>query len=69
MDEGTVIMCGLKAAGVLEAIKVSIAHYAGGARSFRLIADYDVDNVSRKVLRIILSYTDYINRTVWRKFS
>ncbi|MDO8597053.1 MAG: UDP-N-acetylglucosamine 2-epimerase (non-hydrolyzing) [Sulfuricaulis sp.] len=69
MDEGTVIMCGLNAAGVLDAIKVSIAHYAGSARPFRLIADYDVDNVSRKVLRIILSYTDYVNRTVWRKFT
>jgi UDP-N-acetylglucosamine 2-epimerase (non-hydrolysing) len=65
MDEGTVIMCGLKPADVIAAIDVSVAHYAGNRRPFRLIADYDADNVSRKVVRIILSYTDYINRTVW----
>ena len=67
MDEGTVIMCGLKAAGVLRGIEVSVAQYQGTERPFKLIGDYDTDNVSRKVLRIILSYTDYINRTVWFK--
>ena len=67
MDEGTVIMCGLKSADVIRAIDVSVAHYKDAKRPFRLIADYDTENVSRKVLRIILSYTDYINRTVWFK--
>ncbi len=65
MDEGVAIMCGLKAANVINAIEVSVAHYAGGKRPFRLVPDYATDNVSRKVLRIILSYTEYINRTVW----
>jgi len=67
MDEGAVIMCGLKSANVIDAIKVSVAHYANDTRPFHLVSDYDVDNVSRKVLRIILSYTDYVNRTVWFK--
>ena len=69
MDEGTSILCGLKAESVLDAIAVSIAHYAGAdkQRPFRLIPDFDSGLVSRKVLRIILSYTDYVNRTVWRK--
>lgn len=67
MDEATVIMCGLKAEGVINAIDVSVAHYAQPGRPFKLVADYDVDNVSSKVLRIILSYIDYVNRTVWRK--
>ena len=67
MDEGTVIMSGLKSADVIQAIDVSLAHYKVAKRPFRLIADYDTENVSRKVLRIILSYTDYINRTVWFK--
>ena len=67
MDEGTLIMCGLKAERVLEAISVAISHYDNITRPFKIVSDYDVDNVSRKVLRIILSYTDYVNRTVWHK--
>lgn len=41
--------------------------YTNGERPFRLVTDYDTDNVSKKVLRIIMSYTEYINRTVWFK--
>ncbi len=67
MDDGTVIMGGLKPNDVMRAVDVSIAHYHDTKRPFKLIADYDVDNVSRKVLRIILSYTGYIDRTVWAK--
>ena len=67
MDEGTLIMCGLKKERVLEAIEVVRSHFAEGARPFRIVQDYDVENVSKKVLRIILSYTDYVNRTVWHK--
>lgn len=67
MDEGTLIMCGLQADRIIESIEVVIAHSAAGQRPFRLVQDYDTDNVSQKVLRIILSYTDYVNRTVWRK--
>ncbi len=67
MDEGTLIMCGLKAERVLEAISVATSHYGDTTRPFKIVHDYDVDNVSRKVLRIILSYTDYVNRTVWSK--
>lgn len=67
MDEGALIMCGLQAKGVLEAVSVVTAHASRGMRAFRMVADYDVDNVSLKVVRIIMSYTDYINRTVWSK--
>jgi UDP-N-acetylglucosamine 2-epimerase (non-hydrolysing) len=67
MDVGTLIMCGLKAPRVLEAIDVVTSQHAGGQR-FALVPDYDVDNVSQKVLRIILSYIDYVNRTVWQQF-
>ena len=67
MDESIVIMSGLKAANVIDAIKVSVAHYKGAKHPFKLVADYDTDNVSRKVLRIIMSYADYVNRTVWFK--
>ena len=67
MDEGTLIMCGLKKERVLEAIDAVRSHFIEGTRPFRMVADYDVENVSKKVLRIIMSYTDYVNRTVWHR--
>lgn len=67
MDEGTLIMCGLKAERVLDSVAVVTSQHSAAERRFRMVQDYDTDNVSRKVLRIVLSYTDYINRTVWRK--
>ena len=66
MDEGTLIMCGLEPQRVLEAIEVVTRQRQAGAGSARIVQDYDTDNVSQKVLRIILSYTDYVNRVVWR---
>lgn len=68
MDEGTLIMCGLQADRVIETIEVVTTHHAASSRQFKLVPDYDTDNVSQKMLRIILSYTDYVNRTVWRKY-
>jgi UDP-N-acetylglucosamine 2-epimerase (non-hydrolysing) len=67
MDEGTLIMCGLKAERVIESLEVVIAQSTTEQRPFRLVQDYDTDNVSQKILRIILSYTEYVNRTVWKK--
>lgn len=67
MDEGTLIMCGLQAERVIESIDVVVSQFSKGPRCFRLVQDYDTDNVSQKVLRIIMSYTDYVNRTVWKK--
>jgi UDP-N-acetylglucosamine 2-epimerase (non-hydrolysing) len=67
MDEGTLIMCGLKPERVIESIDIVTSQYARGSRQFRLVQDYDTENVSKKVLRIIMSYTDYVNRTVWNK--
>jgi UDP-N-acetylglucosamine 2-epimerase (non-hydrolysing) len=67
MDEGTLIMCGLRAERILQSIDVITKQASRKERTFRLVPDYDVDNVSKKVVRIILSYTDYINRTVWRQ--
>jgi len=68
MDEGVLIMCGLEAEGVLKAIEIVTSQHSKSERQFKLVKDYDVDNVSKKVLRIIMSYTDYVNRTVWYKF-
>ena len=67
MDEGTLIMCGLKSDRIIESIDVVTIHYSKKKRQFKLVHDYDADNVSKKVLRLILSYTDYVNRTVWHQ--
>lgn len=66
MDEGTLVMTGLNKDRILESIDVVVNQHKNGS-PMRIVGDYTVDNVSRKVLRIILSYTDYINRTVWSK--
>jgi len=67
MDEGSLIMCGLQAETVIKSIEVVMAQTAEDRERFRVVKDYNVNNVSQKVLRIILSYYDYVNRTVWRK--
>lgn len=67
MDEGTLIMSGLTAARVIDAIKIVTSQFDESKRIINLIGDYDTDNVSKKVVRIIHSYTDYINKTVWHK--
>lgn len=67
MDEGTLIMCGLEAESVLKSMEVVMSQSVEHHGRFNIVGDYDVDNVSSKVLRIILSYTDYVNRTVWKK--
>jgi UDP-N-acetylglucosamine 2-epimerase (non-hydrolysing) len=67
MDEGTLIMTGLQSDRVLEAIEVVLAHHAEGARPFKVVPDYEADNVSKKVVRIILSYVGYVNRYTWHR--
>ena len=67
MDEGTVIMSGIKKERILESIKVVTSQAEKSGKVIRIIQDYDVENVSIKVVRIILSYIDYVNRTVWKK--
>ncbi|HRK56847.1 MAG TPA: UDP-N-acetylglucosamine 2-epimerase (non-hydrolyzing) [Burkholderiaceae bacterium] len=64
MDAGTLIMAGLKKDRVLEAVRITLAQHD---RSLPAVADYDNPSVSKQVLRIVESYTDYVNRTVWRK--
>ena len=64
MDEGTLIMCGLKSVRVLEAIDTVTAQHEAGIRP-RVVADYNADMVAMKVVRIILSYVDQVNRVTW----
>jgi UDP-N-acetylglucosamine 2-epimerase (non-hydrolysing) len=67
MDEGSLIMTGLKKENIIESINVVVDQHDRKKRNFKLVSDYDVDNFSKKVSRIVFSYIDYINRTVWRK--
>ena len=69
MDVGTLIMAGLKKERVLDAVKVVTMQrqLAGGDRVLPPVDDYEAQAVSKKILRIVMSYTDYINRTVWSK--
>ena len=67
MDVGTLIMSGLQKDRVLESIRVIIAQHSKRERVMLPVADYEHPMVSKQILRIVLSYVDYINRTVWCK--
>lgn len=67
MDAGTLIMSGLKKERVLDAVKVIVGQHDRQTVATQTVADYEGGAVSKKVLRTVLSYTDYINRTVWGK--
>ncbi len=67
MEEGAVMMTGLDRERVLQALSILEKQPRGEQRALRIVQDYDVPNVSEKVVRIILSYTDYVNRLVWHK--
>lgn len=66
MDEGTLIMTGLNPENVIRAIEITRNHFIDEI-PFEVVEDYAAESVSKKVVKIILSYTGYINRTVWRK--
>lgn len=67
MEEAAVMMVGLDARRVLQGLEILSSQPRGAQRLLREVTDYTAPNVSDKVLRIILSYTDYVNRNVWRK--
>ncbi|NQV78066.1 MAG: UDP-N-acetylglucosamine 2-epimerase (non-hydrolyzing) [Lutibacter sp.] len=67
MEETSVMMVGLNPVRILQGLKQLSYQTPGESRRFRQVADYSMPNVSDKVVRIIISYVDYINRTVWSK--
>lgn len=67
MEEASVMMVGLKPTRVLQGLKQLESQKVGKERNYYPVEDYSKPNVSEKVVRIILSYTDYVKRTVWRE--
>ena len=68
MEEAAVMMLGLTAKRILQGLDILESQARGEERSLRLVDDYSMPNVSEKVVRIVLSYTDYVNRVVWKKY-
>ncbi|MBY2909005.1 non-hydrolyzing UDP-N-acetylglucosamine 2-epimerase [Rhizobium leguminosarum] len=67
MDVGTLIMAGLTKERVLDAVRVIVAEHDKVTRTTEPVADYEVGAVSKQILRVVLSYIDYVNRTVWSR--
>lgn len=67
MDVGTLIMCGLEKNRVIDAVKVIVSQYNKLNRVMNVVPDYEAGPVSKQALRVVLSYVDYVNRTVWSK--
>ncbi|MCG9512595.1 MULTISPECIES: non-hydrolyzing UDP-N-acetylglucosamine 2-epimerase [Acinetobacter calcoaceticus/baumannii complex] len=68
MEEAAVMMVGLKAERILQGLAILEGQTRGEDRLLRLVEDYSMPNVSEKVVRIIMSYTDYVNRVIWKQF-
>ncbi|MCO5398494.1 non-hydrolyzing UDP-N-acetylglucosamine 2-epimerase [Ralstonia soli] len=68
MEEGAVMLVGQDVERVMQGLAILQSQPSGQTRMLRMVADYSMPNVSDKVLRIIHSYTDYVNRVVWKKY-
>lgn len=67
MEEASVMMVGLSSERIMQGLVQVLEQQMGGERNYRLVGDYSMPNVSQKVVRIILSYTDYVKRVVWNE--
>ena len=68
MEEAAVMMVGLTTERVLQGLDILDHQSRDTERLLRLVSDYSMPNVSEKIVRIVLSYTDYVNRVVWKKY-
>ena len=67
MEETSVMMVGVNSDNIVRGVKEVMSQKIGSQRNFNLVSDYSIPNVSSKIVRIILSYTSYVNRVVWQK--
>ena len=68
MEEAAVMMVGLEQDRVRQGLAILAGQPRGDSRGLRMVADYSIPNVSSKIVRILHSYTDYVNRVVWKKY-
>ena len=68
MEESSVMMTGINSERILQAMNILFEQERDEKRTLKLVQDYDVSNVSEKILRIILSYTDYVKRNIWKEY-
>lgn len=68
MEEASVMMVGLEKERILQALQILEKQPKGERKLLRNVSDYSMPNVSEKVVRIIHSYTDYVNRVIWKKY-
>jgi UDP-N-acetylglucosamine 2-epimerase (non-hydrolysing) len=66
-EEGAVMMVGNNFDRILQGLAILQSQGKGARRDINIVDDYDVQNVSLKILRVIQSYTDFVNRKVWKK--
>tara|TARA_B100001765_G_scaffold137996_1_gene87204 strand:- start:1399 stop:2532 length:1134 start_codon:yes stop_codon:yes gene_type:complete len=69
MEEGAVMMVGLNFERIQQAINILKSQTYGDERALNIVSDYNISNVSQKVVRILHSYTDYVQRVVWKKYN
>ncbi len=67
MEEASVMMVGLNLERILQSLDILKNQLNNSERTLKIVHDYNVDNVSEKIIRIIISYTDFINKNIWKK--
>ena len=67
MEEASVMMTGINKQRIIQALEVLSVQKRNQDRTLNLVKDYEIDNVSEKIIRIIISYTDYIKQNIWKE--
>ncbi len=68
MEETSVMMTGISQDRIIQAMEVLLSQKRNENRTLNIVQDYDIDNVSEKILRIIISYTDYVKKNIWKEY-
>ena len=67
MEEASVMMTGFNKERILQALEILSCQESNSERTLNLVKDYNVSNISEKILRIIISYTDYVRKKIWKE--